>query len=204
VDNENGRPPEPDEVPVAYKTANQIVAWNIAYYRKVAGLTQEELGTLTGRSKRNMSADERSWDGSHTREFNAHELVTLATALGLPVAAFFLPPDDDGISVRYRLTIPGSYPDDLDMQDMTAIASPDSAFGGEVMQSYRDRLTAAAERYMDPPEKQELLSWLFRAPGPQERASRIDGVRQFAESLTAMAAIYGEVIAEAEKLEDSE
>ena len=51
MDRENGRPPDPDEIPGEVKTVNQIVAWNTAYFRRAAGLTQEQLGALTGRSQ---------------------------------------------------------------------------------------------------------------------------------------------------------
>ena len=91
----------PDELPCEFKTVDQIVAWNIAWYRKAAGLTQERLGELLGgRSERNISADERSWDGGHTREFKAQDIAALSAAFGIPIGAFFLPPADDGINVH--------------------------------------------------------------------------------------------------------
>lgn len=88
-------------------TVNQIVAYNVAYFRKAAGLTQDELGhrlrgwTSTPWGKAGVSAVERSWDGKRLRQFDADLLFGLSVALDVPISAFFLPPDIDGINERY-------------------------------------------------------------------------------------------------------
>lgn len=83
-------------------TADQLVAMNVRFYRRQAGMTQQELGELLGWTKVAVSAAERSVDpGRDRRRFDAATLVALAVAFRLPIAAFFLPPEDDGISKRY-------------------------------------------------------------------------------------------------------
>lgn len=73
-------------------TANQIVASNIAHYRKAAGLTQAELGARLGISAANLSAAERSCNGRRPRNFDAGELLALSLALGVPIPALLMPP----------------------------------------------------------------------------------------------------------------
>src|SRR5260370_31560685 len=77
-------------------TINQVVAHNVTRFRKAAGLTQEELGErLGGWTKAAVSEAERTWDGKRIRQFVADTLAALATALGIPLLALFLPPDQD-------------------------------------------------------------------------------------------------------------
>lgn len=184
METENGRPPEPDEPPAIYKTVNQVVAWNLAYFRKAADLKQEELGEMTGRSKRNISADERSWDGGHTREFNAHEIAVLASALGVPVGAFFLPPEDDGTKARYLISVPGGT---LDMAGLMAMVMPDNDSDAEAMEAYRNRLTAAVGQYMDPKWGEEAARWRDDLAGPEIRAERAAWLRVQRSGLLGLA-----------------
>ncbi|MEU9839717.1 hypothetical protein AB0C69_10905, partial [Actinomadura sp. NPDC048032] len=61
------------ELPAAAITLNQLVAYNMAYFRKAAGLTQEDLGKLLRGwtqkpwGKAAVSAAERAWDGKRPR-----------------------------------------------------------------------------------------------------------------------------------------
>lgn len=195
MDNENGRSPDPDELPGEHKTVNQIVAWNIAYYRKAAGLTQEELGELIGgRSKRNVSADERSWDGGHTREFNAQELAALAAALDVPIGAFFLPPDDDGVTVRYLFHPHDRDPDCLDMGGLMAMVMPDSDSDGRAMDAYRRRLTATVRQYMGPRWSKEAEHWTESITEPELRAEAAEELRAEREALLRVAARHARII----------
>lgn len=74
-------------------TINQVVAYNLTYFRKAVGLTQEEMGRRLGDwSAASVSAAERSWDGRRIRKFDADEIVAIADALGIPVVALLLPP----------------------------------------------------------------------------------------------------------------
>lgn len=193
--NENGRPPEPDEPPGVHKTVNEIVAWNLAYYRKAAGLKQEELGELIGgRSKRNVSADERSWDGGHTREFNAHEIVGLAAALGVPVGAFFLPPEDDGVTARYLIRPHDRDPDCLDMGDLMAMVMPDSTEDSRAMDAYRRRLIAAVRQYMAPEWSDDLERWMADMTDKEIRAEEAEDMRADREALLRIAAKLGRAV----------
>jgi hypothetical protein len=96
-----------DDLPHRVVTMNQIVAYNIAYFRKANALTQEELGKrleeITGKkwSKATMSAVERSWDGSRVRSFDADDLLAFSRALECPVSGLLLPPEDDGTVIEY-------------------------------------------------------------------------------------------------------
>ena len=195
MDTENGRPPDPDELPGEHKTVNQIVARNIACYRKAAGLTQEELGELLGgRSKRNISADERSWDGGHTREFNAHELAALAAALDVPIGAFFLPPEDDGVTVRYEFHLHDQGSACMGMGDLMAMVMPDSDSGSRAMDAYRRRLTAAVRDYMGPRWSKEAEHWTESITEPELRAEAAGELREEREVLLRIAARHARVI----------
>ena len=93
-------------LPGRHVTINQIVARNLAYFRKVAGLTQEELGEELGWSKAVVSAAERSWDSKRIRQFSVDDVLAIAMALNVPLTALFLPPEDDGVNVRYVFHVP--------------------------------------------------------------------------------------------------
>jgi transcriptional regulator with XRE-family HTH domain len=85
-------------------TVNQLIGFNIAWFRKAGGLTQEQLGArLGGWSAASVSAAERSWDGKRIRKFDADEIVSIASALGIPAIGLFLPPPGDGEHVHYFL-----------------------------------------------------------------------------------------------------
>ena len=131
------------DLPERKVTINQLVGHNLACYRKAAGLTQEELGKrLGGWTKVAVSAAERSWDGRRVRKFDADELMALATALGVPITAFFLPPEDAGTGVRYVLDGPG-FPDLISLLPGT---TPPRDGDSRPMQAYRKRLMALGAR----------------------------------------------------------
>jgi transcriptional regulator with XRE-family HTH domain len=202
VDYENGRPPEPDELPGEVKTVNQIVAWNIAYYRRAAGLTQEELGELIGgRGKRAMSADETSWGGGHTREFNASELAGLARALDVPIIAFFLPPEDDGVTVRYQYR-PHDGAGLFDMGDLMSMVMPDSESESRTMDAYRRRLVAATGQYMGPSWTDDLDRWMTSMTPREIRAEEAEDLRADREALWRIAAKLSRMITAYEKEDD--
>lgn len=187
VTDENGRPGEADVLPVVEKTANQIVAWNIACYRKAAGLKQEELGELIGRSKRNISADERSWDGGHTREFNAQEIIALSAALEVPIGAFYLPPEDDGVTARYLIRLSDDDSRPLDMSGLMTMVVPDSEGDGRAMDAYRRRIDDAFRRYLGPEWTDEPARWRTLISERGLRAERAQDARRDAEALMRLA-----------------
>jgi transcriptional regulator with XRE-family HTH domain/vacuolar-type H+-ATPase subunit H len=129
------------DLPVRRVTVNSIVALNMAYFRKAAGLTQEELGERIGWGKSVVSTAERSSDAKRVRSFSAEDLIAISTALGVPMAALFLPPEDHGTAVRSVLDGPGHK--HREVSDLLAYVSP--AYGGDspVMDAYRKRNIAA-------------------------------------------------------------
>jgi transcriptional regulator with XRE-family HTH domain len=131
-------------------SADQLVAFNMATYRKTLGLTQEDLAQLlewhTGRpwSKASVSAAERSFDGDRTKYFSAEQLLALAASLDVSVSALLLPPPDDGMSVRYILA-PLPEPHRLDMRDVYFLLFPSDSSTGASIDLYRSRREALEE-----------------------------------------------------------
>jgi transcriptional regulator with XRE-family HTH domain len=81
-------------------TANQLVAYNLRRARKLRDLTQEQaaerLEPYLGRkwSKAVFSAAETSVESDRVREFSADELLAFTAAFNLPLAWFFIPPEE--------------------------------------------------------------------------------------------------------------
>jgi transcriptional regulator with XRE-family HTH domain len=137
-------------LPVRRLTVNRLVAYNMAAFRKAAGLTQEELGEPLGWSVASVSAAERSWDGKRVKKFDADEIVAIALALGVPISALFLPPEDDGTAVRYMFDTPGSRDGGLGV--LLTYSFPAHEGDSPVMDAYRKRIIAAgaSDRLEDP------------------------------------------------------
>ena len=135
-------------VPVRYITVNQVVAWNLAWYRKQVGLTQAELGERIGWTNTAVSEAERSWDGRRTREFDAQTMAAIAAALGVPLMALLLPPEDDGVTARYTITLDDGTPQG--MAGLMAVIMPDLDAETAVLEAYRARVRRAAEAYLAP------------------------------------------------------
>ena len=171
-------------------TVNQVVAWNLAWYRHAAGLTQAGLGAAIGWTKSAISDAERSVSGKWTREFDAHTLTLIAGTLGIPISALFLPPDDDGITVRYRIEVPGDDggPILLDMRDLLAFTLPDYGSDTPAMAAYKDRLRAEVARRFDDFWKAEVDRWLGEAGPAELRADFIARLRSRRDRLRAQAA----------------
>jgi transcriptional regulator with XRE-family HTH domain len=158
-------------------TVNQVVAWNLAWLRREAGLTQEGLGDLLGWPQNKVSEAERSWNGRRTREFSAQDLAAMAMALGVPIAAFFLPPLDD--SAVWVIRPPGQY-EDCGMGDLLAYAMTDIDEETPVIAAYRQRLLAAVGNYLGDGWRAEVGRWLKRIVGGErmrEGAFRLEGLR---------------------------
>jgi transcriptional regulator with XRE-family HTH domain len=182
--------------PTRLVTANQVVAWNIAWLRREAGLTQEALAERLGWPQNKVSEAERSWNGKRTREFDAQTLIGLAMALGVPMAAFLLPPMDD--SAVYVIRPPGQE-EDCDLGDMLAYSITDLDEDTSVMGAYRQRLLSAVGKYLGEDWRREVARWLKRIVGAErvrEAAFRLRGLHALLTDLTP------EVIAWAEALED--
>lgn len=138
-----------DELPACEITASQLVAWNMARFRRAAGMGQEDLAARIGSTRKSVSALETSWKGGRARQFDAAQIVALSAALGVPIAAFLLPPEDDGVNCRYVLLAPEGRPD-LSMADLASyLSSAPSEDDTPAMAYYRSR-RAALDAYLDP------------------------------------------------------
>lgn len=167
---------EPGELPAELVTVDQIVALNLRHWRRVAGLTQDELGRRLGWSAANVSAAERSAaEGRERRRFDAQAMTEMALALGVPLTALFLPPEDDTISARYVIT--GTHGRERSMAEFTELCvMPDSDEDTEVMNGYRTRFNAAMTRYLSP-------GWAAKAAGYLRDVLRPETFRELAARL---------------------
>jgi hypothetical protein len=83
-------------------TPNQVVAYNMATYRRVAGITQADLAveledrTLFVWTKATVSAAERSWETDRSKQFDATQLFALCDIFQVPIIAFFVLPERGG------------------------------------------------------------------------------------------------------------
>jgi transcriptional regulator with XRE-family HTH domain len=174
VEHSDDIPGSPDEVPGRHVTINQVIAYNLARWRKLAGLTQDQLGErLGGWSNATVSAAERSWDGKRVRQFDADDLVALALALGIPLAALFLPPDDDGAGVRYLFHAHEHGADCSGMADLFWLLLPESQADEGLDEPWRKAFAAAVSRYMDPERGGELMAYLEEMTSAERRAVRL-------------------------------
>jgi transcriptional regulator with XRE-family HTH domain len=140
-----------DELPERRITAGQLVAWNLARLRRAAGMRQDELGDLIGWDKKAVSSAERSWE-KRPRQFEIGTVLAMARALHVPLAAFLLPPDDDGVACRY--VIDGAQ--EMPMHTLVTYVTSDA--GEEdtpALNYYRQRL-AAVQDYLDPARTHDL------------------------------------------------
>ena len=122
-------------------TPDQVAAWNMAYWRKKAGLTQRELGERIGWTHGAVSDAEKVWDGESTRKFTANLLLPIAAALGVPLTALLLPPEDAG---AYEVAIDGG------TAALMELIMPDLDAETEILEAYRDRLRRAALEWLKP------------------------------------------------------
>lgn len=176
-------------------TANQVVAWNLAWYRRAAGLTQKQLGDLIGWTNTAVSEAERSWDGKRVREFDAQALVQICLALSVPLIALFLPPQDR----QFRYAFPGPGGGQFTMRDlMEFIVMPDNADDSPVMEAYRTRIYAAADHFLDREWAREIGRWLHETSKEEELAGQAASLRARQESLLEAAAAFGDIAAELE------
>lgn len=161
----------PDGAPAEQVSVDQLVALNIRHWRKAAGLTQAELGERLGWTAGNVSAAERSVDPSRdARRFDAQTLAELSLALGVPLAALFLPPDDDGERVSYRFTATGRSWGMGDLMEL--VVMPDTTDDSPLLEAYRERFNAAARRAAAGPAYQRLVSrWAAGNPGISDAAA---------------------------------
>lgn len=120
---------------------SQLVAYNLGFFRRAAGIDQRKIGKLLGWSAASVSAAERSWESKRTKVFDADEVMQIAAALGVPLAALFLPPEDHGTVVRYIVHRRGC--EDIDFSDLQEYVFPARGGDSPAMGAYRQRLIAA-------------------------------------------------------------
>jgi transcriptional regulator with XRE-family HTH domain len=168
-----------EELPVIRVTADQIVARNIRYFRKAAGLTQEELGELTGWTAANISAAERSADdGRDRRRFDAQTVITFARALDVPLNALFLPPADEGTDRRYAFNASDDEDGEwLGMGDLIAVVYPENGLETPAMDKYRYLITIAVQRLMNPEWAKDLARWLRKHESRDAMRARLARLR---------------------------
>jgi transcriptional regulator with XRE-family HTH domain len=170
------------DLPIREVTLNQVVAWNLAWYRREARMTQKDLGDRIGWSNVAVSEAERSFDGKRIREFDAHILCALALALGVPLAALFLPPEDDGTGFTYAFAPPGWRGEPLPMSVlMEALVMTDSDSQSSAMEGYRHRFRAAVSRYLDAEWTETIGGWMAEVDEPAARADRAERLRSRAQ-----------------------
>jgi transcriptional regulator with XRE-family HTH domain len=186
------------DLPERRVTINQIVAWNLLYFRRVAGLTQEELGDRLGWSKVVVSAAERSWGSKRIRQFSVDDVLAIAIALGVPVIGLFLPPDDDGTGARYLLE--GNPVAGADMTALLSRVLP--AYEGDeaVMVAYRTRLMKIAPRYEEP--RQRLLAERIVADARERAESlELDAQTRHREAMSMLTDAIGPLVQQRVELE---
>ena len=174
MDDENETEDSARLLPIRDVTVNQVVAWNMAWWRKRAGLTQAQLGEKIGWTNTAVSEAERSWDSGRTREFDAHLMLCVAAALGIPMTALLLPPEDAG---AYKITLDGG------TIALMEHIMPDLDAETAILEAYRERVRRAA------------LAWL--APDLAADISRLLGVIDDKELAVVTAARLRAVLANA-------
>jgi transcriptional regulator with XRE-family HTH domain len=171
------------DLPGRHVTVSQLVAYNMARFRKAAGLTQEELGErLGGWSGASVSAAERSWDGKRIRKFDADEIMNIAMTLDVPLVALFLPPEDDGVDIRYLFDLAGeSAPVPSDTRTMadlfTYLMSEPDDDDTPVMRAYRERYIAGINAYLQVARGAELATYLENLTTEDRIADRLARLR---------------------------
>jgi len=160
-----------EALPGVQVTMNQVIASNVTFFRRAAGLTQAQLGARIGWSFRAVSAAERTaarTDGKG-RLFDAQTIVELSMALGVPLLALFLPPDEP--DTPYLFPGPGGK-GLFDMDDLMQLVMPDMGEDTPAANAYRDRFQRAVTRHVDEEWAGEVASWLREAEDAEARADR--------------------------------
>lgn len=177
---------------------NQVVAWNLGWLRREAGLTQREVGELTGATNISISAAEQSFEGKRVKKFDAQELAEIALALGVPLSALFVPPDD-GNAYQFR----DGTTRHRDMDVLLRIAMPDNEDETPVMDAYRRRFNATAMACFasDPDWARLVARWL--GDSGRRRAERVRRLRESRNDLMRAAAELGELADAIDREEES-
>ncbi|MFJ2111971.1 MULTISPECIES: hypothetical protein [unclassified Streptomyces] len=127
----------PSPIPTAraaFRTANEVVAYNLARARRTRGWTQAEaadrLQKKSGKTwnAATLGAAERTAKLGRTRQFDANELLTFSLVFDQPIAYFFLPPDIDEeevvVFLHNRVEDSSAAPSGVDEQELLRGAIP--------------------------------------------------------------------------------
>ena len=148
-------------------TVNMLVGYNMARWRRASGMTQEQLGDELGNwTKAAVSAAERSWDGKKIRQFDADLIAELASIFGVPIPALFMPPPDDGETVRYLIDGQDAVP----MSDLFAYLWPDSdwATGSPAAAEYQQAVISAMAKYAGGEAAKDLAGGMAELAAEEE------------------------------------
>jgi transcriptional regulator with XRE-family HTH domain len=198
---------EAADLPERVVTVNMLIAHNLAFFRKVAGMTQEELGEhlAGGWTKVAVSAAERSWDGQRVRKFDADVIADIATALAVPIAALFLPPEDDGTEFNYRIRTPGTgwRCEELTMKEWFpyVVSEPGWEAGTPVLDAYTRRFAKAAGRYLDAAAEEELANRISELANEQQFAKALHEARDNEAVLNSIYDAIDDIIADNQLLQ---
>lgn len=199
--NANNR--EGPEPPARLITANQVAAWNLARYRRSAGLTQHELGTLIGWTEGAVSDAERSWRGGRVREFDAQALTLIAFALGVPVLALLLPPDVDGPGERLEIDAGPEHGRVGMGRYLTDALLPDGPVDGDdnrALDEYGRRYARSADAYISDPEtRARAVQWLHGGYSHADLADLAARLRRHQAAAADAVAFSGELAEAIEK-----
>lgn len=184
-------PEHPAPPPVVNMTVDQVVAVNLARFRRAAGMTQGELGAHLGWSAANVSAAERSADAARERRrFDAQTVAELSLALGIPLAAFFLPPPGDGTDADYSLTVGGKSWTMGDFMSFVVMIDNDDDTGQA--EAYRNAYRDAAVHYLDP-EWAARVAGYFTGQSAEQRAELAALLREDRDAALRSARRLGEL-----------
>jgi hypothetical protein len=166
--------------PARAVAVNQLVGFNMKWFRQAVGLTQEELGhRLGGWSKGVVSAAERSWDSQRVRQFDADEIVGIALALGVPVIALLLPPPGSGSTIDYAFIVGDER---VSSDDLAQLVITDYQGETQAMKAFRERLDQIGGGWFLDSLRQEAARILMQA---RDASSQLLGdARDAADSLT--------------------
>jgi transcriptional regulator with XRE-family HTH domain len=170
-------------LPERHVTMSQLVAYNMAFFRKAAGLDQKEFGRLVGWSAASVSAAERSWDSKRVKKFDADEITLIAAVLGLPLTAMFLPPEDHGTAVNYVIDMLAQDAGQLAyvfLPQIFPLLSPLDAATYPVVAAYQNRVIPLTSRESGPEDelwqaKADLASAKFAVHAAETRLAELTG-----------------------------
>ncbi|MFJ2110663.1 hypothetical protein ACIOEX_01820 [Streptomyces sp. NPDC087850] len=169
----------------AFRTANEVVAYNLTRARRARGWTQaeaaERLQKKSGKTwnAATLGAAERTAKLGRTRQFDANELLTFSLVFGQPIAYFFLPPDMDEeevvVLLRNRVEDSSAAPSGVDEQELLRGAIP-LKFSAELIAGVnrvlakRDQTWSPGTARIEGLRPEEAVGWSdATAPGEPHR-----------------------------------